>query len=48
MSTAAEILATDAKAILGELDLKGHLSPMRANGLFSMVERIGQIARDYA
>ena len=41
----AEILKTDALAILGSLGLKDHLSPMRANGLFSMVERIGDIAR---
>ena len=46
--TPADILATDAKAILDALDLQGHLSPMRANGLFSMVERIGQIANSHA
>ncbi len=45
--TPAEILATDAKAVLEQLDLKGHLSPMRANGLFAMVERIGVIAKSY-
>ena len=33
----------DAVAILEKLDLKDHLSPMRANGLFSMVDRIDQI-----
>ena len=42
----AEILETDAKAILDELELAQHLSPMRANGLFSMVERIGELARE--
>ena len=42
--TAAEILATDARAILDRLGLSAHLSPMRANGLFSMVERIREIA----
>jgi len=42
--TAADILAIDAKAILGQLGLSAHLSPMRANGLFSMVERIRDIA----
>jgi cysteine desulfuration protein SufE len=42
--TAAEILAIDAKAVLGQLGLSAHLSPMRANGLFSMVERIRDIA----
>lgn len=41
----ADVLATDALAILTSLGLKDHLSPMRANGLFSMVERIGDIAR---
>ena len=41
----ADIVKTDALAILGSLGLKDHLSPMRANGLFSMVERIGDIAR---
>ena len=44
--TASEILAIDAKAILGQLDLSAHLSPMRANGLFSMVERIRHIATE--
>lgn len=38
--TPAEVLAVDAKAILGELGLASHLSPQRANGLFAMVERI--------
>lgn len=42
--TAEEILATDAKGILDKLGLAAHLSPMRANGLFSMVERIRAIA----
>ncbi|MFC4348748.1 SufE family protein [Kordiimonas lipolytica] len=42
--TAEEILATDAKGILDQLGLAAHLSPMRANGLFSMVERIRAIA----
>lgn len=42
--TAGEILAVDAKAILEKLGLASHLSPMRANGLFSMVERIRAIA----
>lgn len=41
----ADILATDAKAILSQLGLADHLSPMRTNGLFSMVERIGNLAR---
>ena len=42
--TAAEILATDGRAILDQLGLAAHLSPLRANGLFSMVERIQAIA----
>jgi len=42
--TGAEIAAIDAKAILDQLGLAAHLSPMRANGLFSMVERIQEIA----
>ncbi len=40
-----EVLKTDALAILTGLGLKDHLSPMRANGLFSMVERIGDLAK---
>jgi len=44
--TAAEIKAIDAKAILSQLGLESHLSPMRANGLFSMVERIQAIAEE--
>ncbi len=39
-----EILAIDARAELGRLDLEGHLSPSRANGLFSMVRRIRTLA----
>lgn len=42
--TAAEILAIDARAALGRLDLEGHLSPNRANGLFAMVRRIRALA----
>ena len=42
--TPAEIVAIDARAALGSLDLEGHLSPSRSNGLFSMVKRIRQIA----
>ncbi len=38
--TNAEILALDAKAILGQLGLSEHLSTQRANGLASMVDRI--------
>lgn len=42
--TPAEIRAIDAKAILDELELAQHLSPMRTNGLFSMLGRIGELA----
>lgn len=42
--TAAEILTIDAKAALAKLGLEAHLSPMRTNGLYSMVERIRAIA----
>jgi cysteine desulfuration protein SufE len=38
--TPAEIVAVDAKSILGKLRLEQHLSPTRKNGLFAMVERI--------
>ena len=44
--TPAEIKTTDAKAILDKLGLASHLSPLRANGLFAMVERIYTIADD--
>ena len=42
--TAAEIAAIDARAILDKLGLAEHLSPMRTNGLFSMLQRIGDMA----
>ena len=42
--TAKEILAIDARSVLDQLGLSAHLSPMRANGVFSMVERIKDIA----
>lgn len=42
--TPSEIRETDAKAILDQLGLAQHLSPLRANGLFAMVERIYAIA----
>lgn len=38
--TAAEILATDAHAILKDLGLEQALTPQRSNGLASMVSRI--------
>lgn len=39
-----EVGAVDARAELERLDLEGHLSPSRANGLFSMVRRIRALA----
>jgi len=44
--TPEEILAIDAKRILGELGLDTHLSQQRSNGLFAMVERIRSDARN--
>ncbi len=42
--TAVEIKETDAKGLLDQMGLSAHLSPLRANGLFSMVERIQRMA----
>ncbi|MEX0922504.1 MAG: SufE family protein [Rhodovibrionaceae bacterium] len=42
--TAEEILEIDARGLLGQLDLDGHLSPSRSNGLYSMVRRIRELA----
>ena len=38
--TATEILATDAGALLDELDLREHLTPQRSNGVASMAAGI--------
>jgi len=43
--TSQEILAVDAKKVLGGLGLDTHLSQQRSNGLFAMVERIRADAR---
>jgi len=43
-----EILAVDARTLLGGLDLEGHLSPSRTNGLFAMVQRIRGLAAEAA
>ncbi len=43
--TAKEIEDIDAKAVLETLGLSRHLSPMRTNGLYSMVARIKDIAK---
>lgn len=44
--TPDEILAIDAKEVLGGLGLDTHLSQQRSNGLFAMVERIRADARE--
>ena len=46
--TSEEILAIDAKQVLGQLGLDTHLSQQRSNGLFAMVERIRADARALA
>lgn len=38
------ILAVDARRELGRLDLEGHLTPSRSNGLFAMVGRVRALA----
>ncbi len=43
----AEILEIEARDILDQLGLEKHLSPMRTNGLFSMVGKIKSIAAAY-
>lgn len=45
--TPKEIIDTDATLILTDLGLSQHLSPMRTNGLFSMVERIKVIGNSF-
>ncbi|MFL2943224.1 MAG: SufE family protein [Limisphaerales bacterium] len=42
--TTEEILAIDGEAELGRLDLAGHLSPTRKNGLYAMVQRVRELA----
>lgn len=44
--TAQEIVDTDAMPLFRDLGLAEHLTPQRANGLRSMVERIKNEARD--
>lgn len=43
--TPSEVLAIDARKVLGSLGLDTHLSQQRSNGLFAMVERIRADAR---
>lgn len=40
----AEALALDARAALAPLDLEGHLTAQRSNGLAAMMKRIREIA----
>ena len=40
----AEALALDARAALAPLDLEGHLTAQRSNGLAAMMRRIREIA----
>lgn len=42
----SEVLSIDPEAIFNELNLREHLTPQRSNGLRSMVERLGKIARE--
>ncbi|MBL4602181.1 MAG: SufE family protein [Emcibacteraceae bacterium] len=45
--TPKDIIDLDAREILTDLGLSQHLSPMRTNGLFSMVERIKAIGNSF-
>jgi len=38
-------LDTDGQAQLDRLQLAGHLSPTRKNGLFAMVQRVRELAQ---
>ncbi len=42
--TPQEIIAVDSQDAFGKLGLERHLSPQRRNGLYSMVERVRQLA----
>lgn len=46
--TPQEILSVDIRQAIGQLGFEQHLSPNRANGLFSMVERIRALAAQEA
>ncbi len=43
---ASAILDTDAAEFFARLDFRDHLSPQRSNGLFAMIERIRNEARN--
>ena len=42
--TRSEILALDERNLLNPLDLDGHITPQRSNGLASMITRVKEIA----
>jgi len=42
---ASDILATDVREVFEKIGLTDHLTPQRSNGLFAMVERIKNDAR---
>lgn len=46
-STPREILALDARGLFDRLGLVEHLSPTRRNGLYAMIGRIHEIARQH-
>ncbi|MEZ5569464.1 MAG: SufE family protein [Halioglobus sp.] len=46
--TPEHALAFDVEQYFGQLDLLGHLSPARGNGLRAMVARIREMAAEYA
>ena len=46
--TPARILEIDAREVFGRLGLERHLSPQRRNGLYSMVDRVRQLAVEAA
>ncbi|MEM9422353.1 MAG: SufE family protein, partial [Pseudomonadota bacterium] len=46
--TKDEILSIQAKERLAELDLEGHITPQRSNGVASMIERIRAEANAYS
>tara|TARA_R110000823_G_scaffold47903_16_gene121913 strand:- start:2966 stop:3409 length:444 start_codon:yes stop_codon:yes gene_type:complete len=46
--TPEDVLAFDVEEYFGQLDLLGHLSPARGNGLRAMVGRIRAVAAEHA
>tara|TARA_R110002072_G_scaffold108062_3_gene234773 strand:- start:3151 stop:3594 length:444 start_codon:yes stop_codon:yes gene_type:complete len=46
--TPEDVLAFDVEHYFGQLDLLGHLSPARGNGLRAMVARIREVAAEHA